>query len=290
MRKTMAGIGLAGLLLGAGAGAAGAQESSFQLNPLNESGATGTAELTLDGTSLTVSINSSGLLAGAPHAQHIHFQPGTPSQCPTMADAGDDGVLSVPEGQPSYGPIQLPLTTEGDFGADSALAVDRFPVADAQGNVTFNRTFEISQEMAGQLEGQTLAIVQHGVDLDGSGAYDGDPSPLDESVPMEATAPANCGTFTVAAASMGGGAAAGDDSDMDDSDMDDSDMDDSDMDDSDSDSGAAPSGGMATGGGGTAVDVDGGLAVGTTAALAGLAGLVAAGGGLVVARSRRNDV
>lgn len=270
MRKTMAGIGLAGLLLGASAGTASAQDHSFPLSQLNESGATGTAQVSLEGTSLMVSIQTSGLLADAPHAQHIHFQPGTPSQCPTMADAGDDGVLSVPEGQPSYGPIQIPLTTEGDFGADSAFAVDRFPVADAQGDVSFERTFELSQSMADMLAGQTFAIVQHGVDLDGSGAYDGAASALDPAVPMEATAPANCGVFTLAAAGgSGGGAMAGDDSD--------------------SDSGAMPAGGMATGGGGTAGDVDGIPAAGTTVALAGLVALMATGGGLVLARNRRTD-
>lgn len=282
MRKTMAGIGLTGLLLGAGASGASAQEApeSFELSPLNDSGASGTAQVTLDGTTLEVTTVTGGLLAGAPHAQHIHFTPGQPSTCPGPEAAGEDDVLTTTEGQPAYGPIQIPLTTEGDFSAESALAVDRFPVADEDGEVTYQRTFELPQELANQLRGQQLAIVQHGVDLDGSGEYDGDPSELDPAIPLEATVPANCGTVMLAAAQPGGTTttapsttspmAQGDDADA----------------------GQMPSGGVQTGAGGAAVEVEDDLRAGTTltlVALGGLATITMAGGGLALARARRSE-
>jgi hypothetical protein len=42
---------------------------------------------------------------------------------------------------------------------------------------------------------EDFAIVQHGVDLNGNGVYDGVASDLDPSVPLEATLPANCGAI-----------------------------------------------------------------------------------------------
>ena len=40
---------------------------------MNSSGVTGTGMVTLDGNSATVMIEATGLLAGAPHAQHFHI-------------------------------------------------------------------------------------------------------------------------------------------------------------------------------------------------------------------------
>ncbi len=284
MRKTMAGIGLTGLLLGAGAGSASAQEAPepFDLSPLNDSGSTGTAQVSLDGTMLEVTIVAGGLLAGAPHAQHIHFTPGQPSVCPGPDAAGEDDILTVTEGQPAYGPIQIPLTTEGDFSADSALAVDRFPVASPDGAVTYERTFELPQALADQLRGQQLAIVQHGVDIDESGEYDGDPSELDPSVPLEATLPANCGTVMLAAAPAQPGSTTTTPTTAP-----------SMTQGNDADAGQMPTGGVQTGAGGTAAEVEDGLTAGTTVALVGLAGLLTigvAGGGLALARARRDGV
>ena len=295
MRKTMAGIGLTGLLLGAGAGGAGAQEppEPFDLSPLNDSGSTGTAQVSLDGNMLEVTIVADGLLPGAPHAQHIHFTPGQPSVCPGPDAAGEDGILTTPEGQPAYGPIQLPLTTEGDFSADSALAVDRFPVAGPEGEVTYARTFELPQALADQLRGQQLAIVQHGVDIDESGAYDGAASELDPAIPLEATLPANCGTTMLAAAAAQPGGTTTTTTPTTSTTMPSTTTTAPPvMQGNDDDGGQMPSGGVQTGAGGTAAEVEDGLTAGTTVALVGFAGLLTiglAGGGLALARARRDD-
>ncbi len=109
------------------------------LEELNDSGESGSASVTFDGDQATVEITSSGLLDGSPHAMHIHdLETGT-SECPTLdADEDGDGLVNTVEGQPSYGPINVSLTTEGDVSADSALAVERFP---ATGDIDYSRTF-----------------------------------------------------------------------------------------------------------------------------------------------------
>lgn len=201
--------------------AASAQTGSTyegQLDSLNDSGASGDATVTIDGNTATVEVNSSGLLDGSPHAQHIHDLETAREECPTLdADGNGDDLINTAEGQPVYGPIQVSLTTKGDVSAKSALAVKRFPV----GDVNYSRTFTLPDGVTADSLGDELAIVQHGVDLNGSGKYDGKAkSPLKAALPLEATIPATCGILTA------------------------------------SQMGATPSGGVATGGGGTA---DGGF-------------------------------
>jgi hypothetical protein len=198
------------------AASAHAATSSYQadLSALNESGVTGTGMVTLDGTTATVTVEATGLVEGAPHAQHFHI--GAQGACPTDADDKDgDGFVSVTEGAPFYGDIGASLTTEGDTSPDSGLAVDRFPT---DGDESYSRTFEVSEDVATAFEDGTAVLVLHGVDKDGSGTYDGDVmSDLDPSLPMEATAPAACGAFAAAqmgtapqgGAETGGGSTAG---------------------------------------------------------------------------------
>jgi hypothetical protein len=167
------------------------------LEPLNNSGASGTANLALEGDQLTTDIASEGLAPGLPHAQHIHGLEQAMSECPTILnDQNGDNLVNTTEGEPSYGPILTSLTTEGDTSPESALAVDRFPVANEDGTLTYDRTFGVPANVADRLE--DFAIVQHGVDLNGNGVYDEEaagPSDLDPSLPQEATIPANCGVI-----------------------------------------------------------------------------------------------
>ena len=164
------------------------------LEQLNGSSGSGTVDFALDGNMLTVTMQASGLAPDLVHAQHLHgaLDGSAPNVCPSPnADTDDDGLVSTPEGVPFYGGINVSLTTEGDTSPDSALAVDRFPVADADGNLTYERTFEVSDQIAENIG--KLHVVQHGIDFDDSGAYDGDPSPLDPQFPFEATVPTTCG-------------------------------------------------------------------------------------------------
>src|SRR5215208_4721371 len=71
-------------------------------------------------------IHTKGLAPKLPHAQHIHGFKKALSECPTLADSGRDNLITTVEGLPSYGPIQVSLTTKGDTSPKSALAVNRF--------------------------------------------------------------------------------------------------------------------------------------------------------------------
>lgn len=225
MRITRAAIatGLATLPLALAAPAAHADNTvHFTLNPLNGSGASSQATVTAhsDG-SLTVHIEGTGFTPNAPHAQHIHGDAsGKQFTCPTAAaDKNGDGQISTEEGVPSYGGVFISLTTKGDTSAKSGLAVDRMPVADAQGNLTYDRTIPASAVPQGTIANLShLHIVQHGLDVNGNGKYD--LKALGESVfakslgvkgiPEEATNPATCGEVVPAGAvNTGSGSTAG---------------------------------------------------------------------------------
>ncbi len=167
-----------------------------ELNPLNGSGASGHADLTKGHGMLKVNIHTEGMAPELPHAQHIHGIARAISECPTLAnDQNNDGLINTKEGEPSYGPIKVSFTTRGDTSPASGLAVSRFPVANADGDLSYSRKFDAGRKLRRNLG--DFAIVQHGVDLNGNGEYDfsAGPSELDPSLPQEATIPANCGVI-----------------------------------------------------------------------------------------------
>ncbi|MFC9063659.1 CHRD domain-containing protein [Streptomyces sp. NPDC057074] len=187
----------AAVALSAAAPALAADSQAYQINleQLNDSGASGTAMVSLEGTELTVKIQAEGLVPGSPHAQHIHGSTkGMDFHCPdASADKNGDDIVSTVEGLPSYGDINISLTTTGDTSKDSGLAVDRMPTADKDGNLSYERTISVSQAVADHFK--DLHIVQHGIDVNDDGKYDAGAgkSELDPKLPLEATAPANCG-------------------------------------------------------------------------------------------------
>jgi hypothetical protein len=149
-----------------------------------------------DGNVVTVTVTGKRSAPGLVHAQHIHG-PGM-HECPTIAaDANHDGLIDTSEGLPDYGPIVVSLTTSGDTSPSSGLAVDRFPVADANGNYTYVRTLAVGTEIPNAVADHLtdFHVVSHGIDTNHDGAYDfgKGPSDLDPSLPQEATVPASCG-------------------------------------------------------------------------------------------------
>ncbi|MFI6346339.1 hypothetical protein [Streptomyces sp. NPDC050560] len=173
----------------------------INLDPLNNSGAKGAALLSIKGTKLTVKIDASGLVPGQPHAQHIHGSTdGHDFHCPdASADKDHDGIVTTAEGIPMYGDINISLTTKGDTSKDSGLAVDRMPVADKDGKLSYSRTLTVSQDVADHIK--DLHLVQHGIDPNSNDKYDfgKGKSELDPKLPQEATAPADCGMVKGAA-------------------------------------------------------------------------------------------
>jgi len=182
-----------------------------RLMPTNNSGVHGTATLTAHGGSLTVDIHARGLVPGQPHAQHLHGSKDSKHfQCPSMADdTNGDGLLTNEEAMGEYGDIYLSLTTGGDASAQSALAVNRMPVADSQGRLDYHRTFAPGDLPSGLLDHlSALHVVQHGIDVNHNGRYDTAGAGVSTfaknlgvpGVPEEATDPASCGMVVGAGA------------------------------------------------------------------------------------------
>src|SRR5687768_906530 len=126
------------------------------LEPLNNSGVSGTAEMTLEDNLLTVTVNARGLEANQIHPQHIQGRfdestPGTPggasdSVRPTTADDADaDGFIESGEAVVSAGSIILPLSSPpgNDTAADPASTLT-FPTANADGTITFTQQYDLS--------------------------------------------------------------------------------------------------------------------------------------------------
>lgn len=168
--------------LGTPAQASPTQTFHVTLDSLNSSGASGVANLRLKGDELTVVINARGLAPGLPHAQHLHYSESAQHVCPPPSAAGDDGVLTVAEGAPFYGGIDVSLTVNGDTTSASGLALDRFPVAKANGTLHYKRTITLTPA---QIQHVTdFVVVQHGIDKNANGTYEGLP---------EASLPSDCG-------------------------------------------------------------------------------------------------
>jgi CHRD domain len=199
-------LGLAALvgLAGPAAAADGSAQATLRPVVLNGVEGNGTAMASVSGTTLTVQVAASGLLADAPHAAHIHFGADARHECPTEADNTEGDTLITSEGVPAYGTIVVSLTTQGDTSPASGLAVDRMPVG---ASFDYSRgDVQVSQDVADAIVAGESVVVVHGVDHDDSGAYDGDAmSDLDPSLPAEATDPALCGVLEASQMAMPSG-------------------------------------------------------------------------------------
>ena len=192
-----------------GAAPAFAAEGSVQADltpiPVNGVDGSGTATVEVSGTTVSFTLEATGLLADAPHAAHIHVNEQATKMCPTEAgntaaavegETAPEQYFTTSEGAPFYGGIMLSLTTEGDTSPDSGLAIDRFATGS---DISYSRgEVEVTEDLAESILAGEAVVVVHGVDHNGSGAYDlGDRgvSDLDPSLPGEATDPALCGVL-----------------------------------------------------------------------------------------------
>lgn len=245
----VAAIGMIGLLPGVATAQASGTSYQAQLNALNNSGASGTVTLQLNGDSATITEKVSGLAATFmnapyPHVQHIHG--GTLGQCPTpAADTSGDGVVNTKEGIPAYGAIQTTLSTSGDT---SPAAGTDLKIAPSGASFTLNRTIKLDAATMASIKDGKAVVVVHGLDPSKlSKQAQGEKSELVPSLPLAATSPALCGVLQASQMST------------------------------------IPSGAADTGSGSSASD-NAGLVAGGAAALA-----VAAVGGAAIARRRRTE-
>jgi hypothetical protein len=174
--------------------------TSYQttLNPINGSGGSGMATVTVNGDQASVDLNYTGLATTFggnpyPHVQHIHI--GANGVCPTMsADKNGDGIVDTVEGQPSYGSIGTTLSTNGDTGPSAGTNIK---VAPAGGSADYHRTFTLNSDTMNALQSGTGVIVVHGLDPSTlSKKAQNEKSNLVPSLPLAATAPALCGALS----------------------------------------------------------------------------------------------
>ncbi len=172
--------------------------------PTNHVNGQGRATISLKGNVATVTIATTGLLNGSPHALHIHA--GKQGVCPPPSAArlhNGHLAISTTDGIPYYGPPITALTTSGDTSSASILAFPRFP---STGTIHYVRTFTVPAPVVAYIKQNNAVIVAHGIDYDGSGIYDGvlDRSELNKALPGTATAPALCGPLRATQTTAGG--------------------------------------------------------------------------------------
>src|SRR4051812_11176802 len=149
---------------------AGTSTYSATFTPVNNSGVSGTSDLTLNGSTLTVSVNATGLEPNQNHPQHIHgFANGTPSVIPPFpptpdVDTNGNGLLDDPEAEALIGPPILGLTgtngttnvspagsgEPGGENAPSTTATD-YPAVGADGALTYSGTFTVDPTLFSNL-------------------------------------------------------------------------------------------------------------------------------------------
>ena len=166
------------------ANAANTKMYTADLAMLNESGVSGTAEITLTRNEITVKIQATGLEPNKLHPQHIHgfIENRRNATCPPpSADTNGDGIIDLVEGLPFYGPIIQ----------DLYVPIDTYPMA-VDGDIDYERTKTLGETEfveEGQVATyselrplQNRTIVLHGMTVDGE---------------YVATLPVACGQITV---------------------------------------------------------------------------------------------
>jgi hypothetical protein len=157
-----------------------------ELIELNDSGASGTARFSYNAeeNTLRVRVNVVGLDEGL-HPMHIHgrFSDGLDGEpIDSVAplpeaefDTDNDGVLTVAEGAPAYGPVILPLTTSGGasggFPMGTSIDYDRtfdFDIEDAGSFFATIGDSDDRYDVADLLPLMLREIVVHGVNEDGT--------------------------------------------------------------------------------------------------------------------------
>jgi hypothetical protein len=130
----------------------GQQGYEARLAPLNDSGVEGQAILSELGDTMRIQITARGLVPRREHPQRLHrLETDKPGECPTKAaDEDSDGVVSLEEALPAYGP--------------AALELKPFPTASRDGSVSFQGTFDLRPDLKPL---STRVIVLHGLDVRG---------------------------------------------------------------------------------------------------------------------------
>lgn len=181
------------------AGAAEPETYSVALVPLNHSGITGTATLTIVGKLLKIHVDVNGAAPDVVHGQHIHGLLGSgSSRCATSAqDTNHDGLIDVREAGSFSGPALVPLN------ADPALldiAGAGYPVADKAGHYTYDMAVVLQmldRNFTNHYKGQKLDLTSRVLYIHGTSAEPALPATVASvgEVPATVSLPVACGAI-----------------------------------------------------------------------------------------------
>ena len=174
--------------------------------PLNNSGVYGTFNLAYDNAAntLTITEHATGLEPNEVHVQHIHGVP-APNQASTMTataanDSNHDGYVDLAEGQTSYGPILL------DISSPPGGATGSFPTA-PNGTIDLKQTYNLADSSifdtgfsaSDLFPLNDREIVIHGMTVGPNYMYSGaGGDPLDGTTHYVATLPVSDGMIRLA--------------------------------------------------------------------------------------------
>ena len=179
-----------------------ARTFKVELGGLNNSGVTGEVliQYVKDGN-FQVQVKAHNLVPNMPHPQHIHgfgFMEKNPEDavCPPMSAAGEDGLLTLGDGLPFYGPVLIPLDSEL-----IPLSVQEFPEANSNGYLGYiefaklhNVLMAIDEANDGSQSLENLSLEKRVVVLHGAYVLDNEVVPAGtEGAEYVATLPVACG-------------------------------------------------------------------------------------------------
>ena len=170
-----------------------------ELQPLNNSGVTGKATFKYEkGGQFLAEVHAEGLVPDMMHPQHIHgFEDNEQDAvCPPESAAGDDGLLTLEDGLPFYGPILVPLDQNL-----VPLEAEEFPHANHAGKVDYRQLTELhslvtalDERLPGHQAHDNLNLPHRVVVLHGAYVKGGQiVSPGTEGAEYDPTLPVACG-------------------------------------------------------------------------------------------------
>lgn len=178
-----------------------AQTYRAELTPLNENvtemQTSGTATLTIEGDSLTISVEVQNAPPSIMHLQHFHgFIGDTTATCASMEqDTTNDSIVDLLETYPVSGITLVPFHQNP---ASLEIAAETYPVADSTGSYTYQQTVSVSdlqQALKQQHDIDSLYLDRRVVYIHSVSEQTQLPESVQslEGVPAQVTLPIACG-------------------------------------------------------------------------------------------------